>query len=95
MEHLNYEFDAEEGDVVEVSLDRAANVILVDAANYEIYKKGGKFQYRGGYATESPFRVKVPRRGRWHVVIDLGGGAGQVRAAFQLLAGSPATSVPA
>jgi hypothetical protein len=30
MNHLNYEFDASEGDVAEVTPDRAANVLLLD-----------------------------------------------------------------
>ncbi len=38
------------------------------------------YRYFGGYATKSPVRFAVPRAGHWHVVVDLGGGAGQVRA---------------
>lgn len=89
MYHINYEFDADEGDVAEVTIDRAANVVLVDEPNYELYKQGGKFRHLGGYATKSPIRFNVPSSGRWHVVVDLGGGPGQVEALFQLLAGAP------
>ena len=40
MNHLNYEFDAEAGNVAEVTLDRAANVLLMDSSNYNEYKQG-------------------------------------------------------
>jgi hypothetical protein len=87
MNHLNYEFDAGQGDIVEVTLDRAANVLLIDPANYHEYNHGRNYRYYGGYTTKSPVRLAVPRAGRWHVVVDLGGGAGQVRASASLLSG--------
>ena len=85
MDHLHYEFDAVPGDVIEVSIDRAANVQLLDPENYENYKARRPFDYYGGYATTSPARLEVPEAGRWHVVIDLGGGPGRVRAVACLL----------
>jgi hypothetical protein len=90
MDHLHYEFDASEGDVIEVTLDRAANVQLVDPPNYVDYNNGRGYRYYGGYATTSPVRLAVPRTGKWHVVIDFGGGAGQVRARARLLSGATA-----
>jgi len=88
MNHLNYEFDASEGEVAEVTLDRAANVLLMDPANYDNYIHGRPYRSLGGYATKSPVRLSVPRAGHWHVVVDLGGGAGQVRAFVSLLNGA-------
>jgi uncharacterized protein DUF1883 len=85
MEYIHYEFDANAGDVIEVILDRAANVQLLDPENYANYANGRGYRYRGGYATTSPVRLDVPRAGTWHVVIDHGGGAGQVRAVAQLV----------
>jgi hypothetical protein len=90
MSHLNYEFDADAGDVVDVTLDRAANVLLIESSNYGGYKQGGTYRYYGGYATKSPVRMAVPRPGHWHVVVDLGGGPGQVRASARLLSGASA-----
>ncbi len=88
MNHLNYEFDASEGDVAEVTLDRAANVLLMDPASYDDYNHGRSFRYYGGYATKSPVSLAVPKKGPWHVVVDLGGDAGQVRASTRLLSGA-------
>lgn len=90
MKYLHYEVDAGQGDTVEVVLDRSANVQLLDPANYENYKSGRGFRYSGGYATTSPVRLAVPSAGRWHVIIDLGGGAGHVRASVQVLSGAEA-----
>jgi hypothetical protein len=88
MNHLNYEFDASEGDIAEVTLDRAANVLLMDSASYDDYRHGRPYRSDGGYARKSPVRLAVPRPGHWHVVVDLGGGAGQVRAFVSLLSGT-------
>ena len=88
MNHLNYEFDASEGDVAEVTLDRAANVLLMDSASYDDYTHGRTYRYDGGYARKSPVRLAIPSAGHWHVVVDLGGGAGQVRAFVRLLSGA-------
>ena len=87
MTHLNYELDATLGDTAEVRFDRAANIMLLDATNHAAYVSGRKYRYYGGYATTSPARLAIPASGHWHVVIDLGGGAGRVRATVQLLSG--------
>ena len=76
--------------MAEVTLDRAANVLLMDSTNYSYYKQGQAYHHDGGYTTESPVQFAVPRRGHWHVVVDLGGGPGQVRASVRLLSGVPA-----
>jgi len=88
MDYLHHQFEAGPGDVIEVMLDRAANVQLLDPVNYENYRQGRTFQYEaGGYATDSPVRFHPPRPGTWHLVIDLGGGAGSVRATARILTG--------
>lgn len=92
--HLHYEFDGQLGDLVEVALDHSANVQLLDPSNYERYRNGQAFRYRGGYAVSvsSPFRVSVPHAGHWHVVVDLGGGTGTVRASVQVIPARQAAS---
>ncbi len=90
MEHLHYPIDAQDNDQVEVTIDRAANVQLLDSVNYEHYRQGRSFRYEGGYATVTPVRLTVPRAGRWHVVIDHGGGAGRVKASVRHLSGAVA-----
>ena len=85
MNYLHQEFDAGPGDVFEVTLDHAANVLLLDSANFSNYRSGNSYRYHGGYVKSSPFRITPPHHGRWHLVIDLGGYPGTVRASMRML----------
>jgi hypothetical protein len=87
MNYLHYEFDLTADDIVEVTLDKQANVRLLDAHNYAQYRKGGQHRYFGGLAKERTVRLRAPHAGHWHLVIDLGGYAGTVRAAARVLQG--------
>ena len=94
MNFLHQEFDAGPDDLIEVMLDHAANVQLLDVSNYRDYQAGRQYRYFGGYARTSPFRMRPARRDRWHLVVDLGGMSGSVRASARLISGlAPATSV--
>jgi Domain of unknown function (DUF1883) len=83
--HLDFQFIGKIGAVAEVTIDRAANVMLMDGANYAQYTQGQPYQYYGGHATVTPFRIVVPGNGLWHVVVDLGGGPGEVRASLRTI----------
>jgi hypothetical protein len=85
MDFLHSELTLQSNDVVEVTLDHPANVQLLDTANFDRYRNGQTYRYYGGYATQSPFRVTAPSAGRWHLVVDLGGAAGTVRASLQVV----------
>jgi hypothetical protein len=67
------------GAAVEIDVDTAANVFLVDASNFSAYKNGRRFSYYGGQARRSPVRLAIPRSGRWYLVLDLGGYPGTIR----------------
>jgi hypothetical protein len=86
MDFVHYELGQRDGgDVVEVRLDTAANVRLLDIPNFTAYQGGQPHQFYGGYVTQSPFAIRVPHRGYWHLVIDLGGYPGQVRSTVRVL----------
>lgn len=85
MEFLHHELDLRSEDVVEVSLDSQANVILLDPPNFSNYTRGDTYRYFGGFAEKTPVRLSVPRPGKWHVVVNLGGYPGSVRAGFRIL----------
>ena len=88
-EYLHQEFDLAPGETVEVNLaGNAANVMLLDPANFEAYREGRPFRYYGGYAPTSPFRIVPPGPGRWHLVVDLGGGPGSVQASASVISGA-------
>ncbi len=83
MNYLHYDLHLSSGDVVEVTLDKQANVRLLDDANFSNYQRDMHHTYYGGLAKQSPVRLTAPRTGHWHLVIDLGGYAGSVRASVQ------------
>lgn len=60
-----------------------ANVLLLDEYNYSLYRASRPFKYTGGLFRSSPVTLTVPRDGRWHLVVDLGGYRGRVRAHVQ------------
>ena len=57
---------------VEVTLDHAANVYLVNAQGYQNYLAGKEFSYQGGYTTDTPYRIGIPSSNHWYVIIDNG-----------------------
>jgi hypothetical protein len=87
MNYLHYEFSAGPNDVILVTLDQQANVKLLDSSNYSAYHAGRSHTYYGGLIKVSPYRISPPHLGNWHVVIDLGGYTGTVRASAQIIKG--------
>ena len=86
MNYLKYEIDAGPDDVIQVRLDKQANVRLMDGDNFRKYQSGQQHKYYGGHAIKSPVRLRPPHPGHWYVVIDLGGYVGTVRASIEKLA---------
>ena len=87
MNFLHYPLQLTQGDAVEVRLDKQANVRLLDDTNFSRYQRSEQHTYYGGLATKSPVHLKPPHAGHWHVVVDLGGYAGTVQAAVQVVKG--------
>lgn len=58
---------------VEVELNYAADVFLVDRINYQKYCSGQRFNYFGGYYTKTPVRISVEGAGRWYLIVRGGG----------------------
>jgi len=85
LEYIYNEIQAREGTIVEVTLDRQANVRLLDPTNYSRFKSGQKCRGYGGQVLRSPLRLQVPSSGTWYVVIDLGGSGGTIRHSVQII----------
>ena len=60
------------GAVVEIEVDAAVNVFLLDSSNFSSYRSGRQFRYFGGQARSSPVRLAIPHSGHWHLVLDCG-----------------------
>jgi hypothetical protein len=87
MNYLHYEFNLGPNDVVHVTLDKQANVRLLDDSNYQRYRSSQQHRYYGGLAKKSPINIRAPHLGHWHVVIDLGGYSGTIHASVQVIKG--------
>lgn len=85
MEYLHQEMTLNPDDVLEVSLDHPANVQLLDPSNFLAYQQKRPYRYYGGHATQSPFRLRAPHAGKWHLVVDLGGAPGTVRSSVRVI----------
>ncbi len=85
MKFLHYEVNAGPRNIVRVHLDKQANVRLVDSSNFRNYQAGREHRYYGGSAKQSPVDLVPPHSGKWHVVVDLGGYSGTVKARVEVL----------
>ena len=84
MKFLEWEIHAGPDNVVQVELDHAANVILLDDINFSAFRRGSSYNYFGGYYKRTPVRIVPPRDTNWHVVVHLGGYDGHVNASMAL-----------
>ena len=87
MDFQHYDIgNRQKGETVTVTLSgNAANVQLLDSSNFQHYRKGRRYRCYGGYARKSPVLIEIPRSGHWHVAIDLGGHAGRIRSAVDIV----------
>jgi hypothetical protein len=75
MKYLYYDLGEQQQDgwVVAHLRGSAANVILLDAPNFDRYRFHQPFQYTGGLTARTPARLQIPQDGHWYLVIDCGG----------------------
>jgi len=92
MSSLHREFEVGPEDTLEVTIDHPANVMMMTPEDFANYRDGRPYRYHGGHATTTPVRFVPASRERWHIVVDLGGGAGSVRAAVRVVSGEGAGS---
>lgn len=55
---------------VDVELDYASDVFLVDESNFRRFQRGDRFQYYGGHYDYSPVTITVKGIGRWYLIVD-------------------------
>ena len=75
----------EQGDILQVTLTAAANVRLLDPANFGLYQRGERCDYYGGLIRRSPYRLAIPHHGEWHAVVDLRGLSGTTTATASVI----------
>jgi hypothetical protein len=84
MNFLHYTVDAGPENVVRVNLTGPANVRLLDPLNFAKYRLAKRYIATAGPETQSPIKFVPPFKGKWHVVVDVEGQAGGVRASVDV-----------
>ncbi|HET6507454.1 MAG TPA: DUF1883 domain-containing protein [Baekduia sp.] len=78
------------GTVVEVTPEQGGNVLLIDAPNFELYRRGKRCRVVGGpVAAGATAHLQVQTDDRWMVIVDLAGGRGRIRASVRKLDPQP------
>ena len=70
MYHLHKMIRLGGGDTIQVGLTAPAQVMLMDESNYTAYADGDDFEYYGREVKRTPFEIKSPCAGLWHLVIE-------------------------
>lgn len=85
MTFLHWKVPGKAGDLIRVQMDCPAYVRLLDPLNFECYKRGSKYQGDGGWSDRLDVEFVLPYQGAFHVVIDLGGTAGTLKATCDVI----------
>ncbi len=85
MHYLHYQVEVGKFDLVQVKLNMQAFLRLMGDEDYEKYRFGDEYHFHGGMATVSPANIQAPHKGSWHLVIDLGGKEGDLKATVNIL----------
>jgi hypothetical protein len=80
MTFMHWKIPGSAGDTVRIQLDTPAFVRLLDALNFEYYKRGSKYSGEGGWSDKRDVEFSLPYKGTFYVTVDLGGQAGVVKA---------------
>lgn len=85
MGYLHYTVTAGENKEIRVTLSARANVRLLDTLNYYKYRAGRPYQSVSESSQDTRLRIKPPRKGEWHVIVDLKGQGEEVRAFVEVV----------
>lgn len=85
MKFLHWQIPGNQGAVIRVVLDSPAYVRLLDPLAYEQYKRGSKFEGLGGWSDKLEIEFIYPYKGIFHVTVDMGGAAGEVKATCEVI----------
>ena len=86
MKFMHYEWShIGPSDIIEITLDKQANVYLLDETNYHKYKNNKPYTAVGGTQVKTPAHISPPSIGHWHLCVDLAGYVGSVNVGVKLL----------
>jgi hypothetical protein len=68
--HLHRYLELNGHDSIMLHFNSPAYVYLMDDTNYRLYLDEKEYEYYGDLVQKTPFRVRAPGAGRWHLVIE-------------------------
>ena len=86
--------DQRAGSVVEVTLNKVANVRLMTNGNFDLFKNARQHKFLGGVAKKSPIRLTVPESGHWHLIVDMEGHPGKADSSIKVTPPAKPQAVP-
>ena len=87
LEFIHFRVKAGPESIIQVNISQPAYVRLMDELNFQKYKMKKNYKYTGGYASTPKVDLRPHVRSEWHVVVDLEGMSGHVRASVDILRG--------
>jgi hypothetical protein len=88
--YTHYDLDMQRsGTVIEITLSAVANVRLMTHANFDLFKNARQHKFLGGVAKQSPIRLKIPKSGHWHVVVDMEGHPDKAQSSIKIVPAAP------
>mgnify|MGYP005856694655 CR=1 FL=1 len=85
MQFLHFKLSAGPDNIVQVNLNSRANVRLMDELNFQKYRLKKRYSFSGGVYDPPKVDLRPKRKDEWHVVVDLEGIGGDVRASVDIL----------
>jgi len=84
MTYLHWKIPGKAGDIVRIQMDTPAFVRMLDPLNFEYYRRGSPYKGEGGWSDRLDVEFAFPYKGTFHIVVDLGGAAGTLKATCDL-----------
>lgn len=88
MLHRHYKVNLQKGEVLQVTLDKQADVLLMDEDNYNKFAVDKKYVSYGGRATRSPVQIAPPAPGHWRLVV-IPSGKGEIKISVEAISRQP------
>ena len=84
-QHLHKYIALNERDIVKLHFNVPAYVYLMDDTNYGFYLARKQYEYYGDLVKKTPFMVRAPEAGKWHLVIERQNPAETLSVAVQIV----------
>lgn len=79
MDFIYKEVWLDHNQAVQVQCSHQCNMMLLNDTSFQNYRNGRQFNYFGGFYKQFPAQIIPPSSGKWHFVLDIGGGRANIQ----------------